>query len=162
MPASRLGFDSVLSRQTSFLGRIRENLQSVWTLPRAALALPGSADGLPIHLLDERRAGRNARAQFGSIGAHAIICGGLVLAVWHPAATHLAKRPATGLEPFQSVEFAAPKWMREAAIDSAGKRGTGGDRNPLPPTAGELAPASKIVLSPPRLPDGRLHPLALQ
>jgi hypothetical protein len=162
MPATRLAFASVLSRQTSFLRRIGENLQSVWLLPRVALALPRSADSLPIHLLDERRAGRNARAQFGSIGAHAIICGGLILAVWHPAATHLAKRPATGLEPFQSVEFAAPKWMREAAVDSAGKRGTGGDRNPLPPTAGELAPSSKIVLSPPRLPDGRPHTLAVQ
>src|SRR6266700_3883104 len=110
MPATRLGFDSVLSRRTSFLRRIRENLQSVWTLPRVALAVPRSADGLPIHLLDERSAGRQARAQFGSVGAHAIICGGLILAVWHPApaATNLAKRSATGLEPFQSVEFAAP------------------------------------------------------
>jgi len=161
MPATRLGFDSVLSRQTSFLKRIRENLQSVWTLPRVALAVPRSADG-PIHLLHERRAVRHARAQFGSIGAHAIIGGGLILGVWHPAATNLAKRSATGLEPFQSVEFAAPKWMREAAVDSAGKRGTGGDRNPLPPTAGELAPPAKIVLSPPRLPDGRPHPLAVQ
>ena len=162
MPASRLGFDSVLSRQTSCLRRIRENLQSVWTRPRVALAVPRSADGLPIHLLDERRAGRNARAQFGSIGAHAIICGGLILAVWHPAATNLAKRSAAGVETYQSVEFAAPKWMREAAVDSAGKLGTGGDRNPLPPTAGEFAPPSKIVLSPPRLPDGRPHPLAVQ
>ena len=91
MPATRLAIDSVLSRKTSFLRRIRENLQSVWTLPHVALAEPRSADGLPIHLLDERRAGRNARAQFGSIGAHAIVCGGLLLAVWHPAATNLAK-----------------------------------------------------------------------
>ena len=141
MPASRLGFDSVLSRRTSFLRRIRENLQSVWTLPHVALAEPRSADGLPIHLLDERRAGRNARAQFGSIGAHAIIGGGLILAVWHPGATNLAKRPATGLAPFQPVEFAEPKWMREASVDSAGKRGTGGDRKPLPPTAGDCMPA---------------------
>ena len=162
MPGICLGFEPVLSRKTSFLRRIRENLQSVWTLPSVALAVPRWADALPIHLLDERRTGRNAKAQFGSIGAHAIICGGLILAVWHPAATHLAKRPATGLEPFEAVEFAAPKWMREAAVDSAGKRGTGGDRNPLPPTTGELAPSSKIVLSPPRLPDGRLHLLAVQ
>ncbi|HEV8132454.1 MAG TPA: energy transducer TonB [Acidobacteriota bacterium] len=162
MPATRLGFDSVLSRRTSFLRRIRENSQSVWTLPRVALAVPRSADGLPIHLLDERRAGRNAKAQFGSIGACAVICGGLILAVWHPVATNLAKRPATGLAPFQPVEFAAPKWMREASVDSAGKRGTGGDGNPLPPTAGEWAPPSKIVFSPPRLPDGRLHPLTVQ
>jgi TonB family protein len=94
MPATRLGLDSVLSRQTSFLRRIRENLQSVWTLPRVALA--------------------------------------------------------------------APKWLREAAVDSAGKRGSGGDRNPLPPTAGELAPPSKIVFASPRLPDDRPHPLGLQ
>lgn len=162
MPATRLGFDSVLSRQTSFLRRIRENLQSVWTLPRIALAVTRSADGLPIHLLEERRSGRNTRAQFGSIGVHAVICGGLMLAAWHPAAMDLVKRSATGLEPFQSMEFAAPKWMREAAVDSSGKHGTGGDRNPLAPTAGELAPPSKIVLSPPRLPDGRPHPLAMQ
>src|SRR5207245_10690405 len=106
MPASRLGFDSVLSRQTSCLRRIRENLQSVWTLPRVALAVPRSADGLPIHLLDERRAGRNAKAQFGSIGAHAVICGGLIVAVCRPAATNLAKRPATGFGPVQQMQFA--------------------------------------------------------
>jgi len=115
MPATCLGFDSVLSRQTSFLKRIRENLQSVLTLPRVALAVPRSAAGLPIHLLDESRTVRNAKAQFGSIGLHAIVCAGLILAVWHRAATHLAKRPATGLGPFQLVAFAAPKWMREAA-----------------------------------------------
>jgi hypothetical protein len=39
MPATRPGFDSVLSRQPSFLRRIRENLQSVWTLPRVVLAV---------------------------------------------------------------------------------------------------------------------------
>jgi ADP-ribose pyrophosphatase YjhB (NUDIX family) len=50
MPATRLGFDSVLSRQTSFLRRIRENLQSVWTLPGGALAVPRSAAGLLIQL----------------------------------------------------------------------------------------------------------------
>jgi hypothetical protein len=64
MPATRLGFDSVL-RQTSLLWRIRENLQSVWTLPRVALAAPRPADGVPIQLLDERRARRNPRAQLG-------------------------------------------------------------------------------------------------
>jgi protein TonB len=161
MPATRLGLDSVLSRQTSFLRRIRENLQSVWTLPRVALAASHPADGVPIHLLDERRARRNPRAQLGSIGAHAVICGAAILAVWHPA-TNPARRLTTGLEPFRSVEFAAPKWLREAAVDSAGKRGSGGDRNPLPPTAGELAPPSKIVFASPRLPDDRPHPLGLQ
>src|SRR5437016_9475799 len=110
MPATRLGFDSVL-RQTSLLWRIRENLQSVWTLPRVALAAPRPADGVHIHLLDERRARRNPRAQLGSIGAHAVICGALLLAMWHPA-TNPAKRPVTGFELFRSVEFAAPKWLR--------------------------------------------------
>jgi len=45
---------------------------------------------------------------------------------------------------------------------SLGKDGSGGEHNPLPPTSGELAPLSGIVLAPPRLPDGRPHPLAVQ
>jgi hypothetical protein len=47
MPATRLGFDSVLSRQTSFLRRIRENLQSVWALPDIVGCAPFG--GWPAH-----------------------------------------------------------------------------------------------------------------
>ena len=50
-----LGFDSNLSSQSSLLMRIRENLLSVWTLPRVVLAATHAANGAPIHLLDDHR-----------------------------------------------------------------------------------------------------------
>jgi periplasmic protein TonB len=161
MPVPSLQFDSALSRQSSFLNRIRENLESVLTLPRVAMAASHAASYTPIHLLDERRDNASFSAQAGSTCVHTLIFVGLIYLVAHPL---VKTKPGVVREsvPVGPVEFATPKWLREAARDSVGKRGGGGDFNPLPPTAGELAPPSKIVLAPPRLPDGRPHPLAVQ
>jgi periplasmic protein TonB len=155
-----LGFDSNLSSQSSLLKRIRENLLSVWTLPRVVLAARHAANGAPIHLLEDRRRKPTLTAQAGSTCLHALIFAALVYSMTHPLVT---ARPGSKTESFPvgSLNFSAPKWMREAAMDSPGRRGNGGDLNPLPPTAGELAPPSRLVFAPPRLPDGRPHPLSV-
>jgi protein TonB len=157
MPASGWGFESALSRHSSLLKRIRENFESVWKLPRVALA----ANSAPIHLLDVRSEKATIGAQASSTFVHALI----VALVIYLMAHHLDKpRTVTAAEavPVASMKFATPKWLRDAANDSLGKKGGGGELNPLPPTAGELAPHSPVVLAPPRLPDGRPHPLPIQ
>ncbi len=158
MRGPALGFDANLSRQPAFWKRIRENLQSLWTLPRVALAATCAANGTPIHLLDDRREKTSLTAQACSTCLHVLVFVALAYAMTHPL---VATKPGTKPEsfPLGSLNFAAPKWMREAAMGSVGKQGSGGDLNPLPPTAGELAPPSKLVFAPPRLPDGKPHPL---
>jgi len=153
-----LGFGSSLSRQPSFWKRVRENLLSLWTLPRVALGAKHAANGVPLHLLDDRREKASLTAQAGSTCLHILIFVAVAYAITHPL---VRIKPGTVHEfvPVGPVDFSAPKWMREAAADSLGKRGSGGDLNSLPPTAGELAPPSRLVLAPPRLPDGKPHPL---
>jgi TonB family protein len=147
-----------LPRQPAFWQRIHENLLSVWTQPSVALTAAHAANAAPFHLLDDRYEKASLTAQVGSTCLHVLIFGVLVYAMMHPVTE---TRPGTKPRSFSvdSLNFSTPKWMRAAAVDSLGKRGSGGDLNPLPPTAGELAPPSKIVLAPPRLPDGKPHPL---
>ncbi len=155
-----LGFDSNLSSQSSLLKRIHENLLSVWTLPRVVLAAAHAANGAPIHLLDNRREKASLTAQAGSTFLHILIFAAFLYGMAHPlVATKLGTKPES--VPVDSLSFSEPNWMREAAMDSLGKRGGGGDQNPLPPTGGEFAPPSKLVFAPPRLPDGRPHPLSV-
>jgi len=153
-----LRFDANSSRQPAFWQRIHENLLSVWTLPSVALTAAHAANGAPIHLLDDRYEKASLTAQAGSTCLHVLIFGVSVYAMMHPLTeTRLGTKPSSFS--VDSLNFSPPKWMRDTAEDSLSKRGSGGDLNPLPPTAGELAPPSKIVLAPPRLPDGKPHPL---
>jgi TonB family protein len=146
------------SRQPAFCTRIRENLLSLCTLPRVDFAPRQRANGAPIHLLEPHRQKASLSAQASSTCVHLLIFAALVYAMAHPlVSTKLDGRRRS--MPVGPLEFNAPRWMREAAMASRGRTGTGGDLNPLPPTAGELAPRAKLVLAPPRLPDGRPHPL---
>ena len=161
MPVPGPQFDFALIRRSSFLKRIRENLDSSLRLRSVAMAAGHAANCAPIHILDQRRDKARFSAQAGSTCIHALVFFGLIYLVAHPP---IKTKPGPLREPTSvgALEFAAPKWLRGAARDSAGKSGGGGDHHPLPPTAGELAPRAKIVLAPPRLPDGRVHPLAVQ
>ena len=153
-----LGCSSNLSRQPAFWKRIHENLLSLWTLPRVALTATHAANAAPLHLLDDRREKASLTAQAGSTCLHVLIFVALAYAMTHPL-VQTKSSSVNEFVPVGPVDFSAPKWMREAVVDSLGKRGSGGDLNPLPPTAGELAPPSRLVLAPPRLPDGKPHPL---
>jgi hypothetical protein len=139
MPEPALRLDANSSDQPAFWKRIHENILSLWTMPRVAFSSSSTADGLAIHLLDHHRENAGLRAQAGSTGLHVFVFAALVFAIAHPLVK--PKRTASGETiPVGPIEFSAPKWMREAAEASLGKRGVGGDLNPLPPTAGELAP----------------------
>ena len=158
MRGPALHFDANLPCQPAFCRRICENLLCLSSLPRVALAARYVANGAPIHLLHHRREKASLTAQACSTGLHVLIFMALAYAMTHPL---IPIKPGTVHEfvPVGPVDFSAPKWMRQAAMDSLGKRGSGGDLNPLPPTAGELAPPSKLVFASPKLPDGKPHAL---
>ena len=51
------------------------------------------------------------------------------------------------------------QWLQNSNTGHLDLRGDSGGNNPLPPTAGELPPPSRIALLPPHLPDGAEHAL---
>jgi periplasmic protein TonB len=156
MPDPARGFAFITSRQSSYLNRIRENLESVWKLPIAPLP----AGQVPIHLLQLRRESGYSKAQLGSTCLHALVFGLLIFGVLRPPQKEppdgLKKRPAV-----DSFRYLEPNWLRQANDGLLGKRGNSGGRDPLPPSAGELPPPSRMALLPPHLPDGRQHVLAV-
>jgi len=89
-----------------------------------------------------------------------LACTGFVALAY--AMTHPLVATKPGRNPNHSrlfLEFCSAQVDARSCHGSVGKQGSGGDLNPLPPTAGELAPPSKLVFAPPRLPDGKPHPL---
>jgi TonB family protein len=153
-----LGFDSSLSSPSSLLKRIRENLLSVWTLPHVVLAGRHAANGALIHLLEEHRQRTRLTGQAGSMFLHGIICAVLIYAAFHPInKTNLNElRDSFRVRRFY---YTPPMQTATGEAPSLGKAGSGGDHNPLPPTAGEFARLSRISFGPPRLPDDKLHAL---
>ena len=127
MPATGPGFDSILSQRTSLFKRIRENLTSVWSLPRVVLAAAGSANAAPVHLLDARSEKTNLRAQAGSTCLHALLFAGLIYAMAHPKPESLT---------LERLPYSAPRPAKTQEMASLGKDGSGGEQNPLPPTSG--------------------------
>ncbi len=156
MPDPARGFEFIESRQSSFLKRIRENLESVWKLRLAPLP----AGQAPIHLLDDRREWAYSKAQMVSTCLHALVFGLLIFGVLRPPQIdptgELHKRSA-----FSPLEFRSPSWLRQTEAASLGKAGSSGGHDALPPTAGELLPTSRMALLPPHLPDGQQHTLAV-
>jgi len=160
MPEPVFGLKSSLSQHSFFLRRVLENLKSVWKMPRVSLRSPLSASGAPIHLLED---GPNAdfAAQLSSTGVHVLLIVGLILVLTHPRVT---QEPPNGRESgvFKRLIYPAPMPTHADATGSLGTSGNSGGHDVLPPTAGEPAPLSRIVLAPPRLPDGRQHVLEVQ
>jgi len=148
-----LGLKASLLNGGSFLKRIHENLPSVWRLPCAPLPSAGA----PIHLLDEQRARTAPAAHVGSVMVHGVLFA-LILALTLGAPKRREIDLFTVL-PSRSVEYWSNPASHAIGPDGGGRAGGGGNHNSLLPTAGELAPPSRIQLAPPRLPDGRIHPL---
>jgi len=129
-------------------------------MPHAALAAPQTVNAARIHLLDERRDRTRLTGQAGSTLLHGMICAILIYAAFHP----INKANLNSLQnsfPLRKLQYTPPMQTITAEISSLGKAGGGGDHNPLPPTAGELARLSRIAFPPPRLPDDKLHALSV-
>lgn len=154
MPRPGPRLHSALSAKSSLLLRVVGNLESVWTLPHVAEA----AHRAPIHLLETREVHATTAAQLGSAGAHAVFIAALVFVMLHPPAAR-QRDPHSEMAPIPTLQYVGPKWTPAAEEKPGGKSGNSGDHSPIPPTAGEPAPLSRLNLASPRLPDGRQHPL---
>jgi len=157
MLAPGLRFESGISQQSSLLKRIPENLESVWRLPRVALPVDSSGIFHPNANTEKV----SFAAQAGSTLMHAVLVAIILFLLAHPI-IRLQKSITPKLFPIESLQFSPPKAMPSDTISSLGMAGSGGGHNPLPPTAGNLAPFSNLVLAPPKLPDDKLHPLTVQ
>src|SRR5260221_4836790 len=157
MPEPVFGLKSSLSQQSSFLRRVLEHFESIWKMPRVSLRSPLSANGAPIHLLEDRP-NSDIAAQLSSTGIHVLLFVGLILVLTHVRVT---QEPPNGRESgvFKRLLYPTPTQAHADATGSLGTSGNSGGHDVLAPTAGEPVPLSRIVLAPPRLPDGRQHVL---
>jgi protein TonB len=152
--------NSTPSGQTSFVNRIRENFTHLLSMPRVALAAPHAVNAAPIHLLDERHGRTRLTGQAGSTLLHGVIFAILIYGAFRP----IDKANLNSLQnsfPLRKLHYAPAMQTITAEISWLGKAGAGGEHNPLPPAAGELAHMSRIAFAPPRLPDDKLHVLSV-
>lgn len=144
------------SGQSLLAERILENFKAVWNERQTAFSTAADT-AVPFHLL--RFDARGRTGQLGSTGMHLLLCTAVVLVAFHP------KKPPTqsigSAQIFPEIRYSEPAWLKTALKPSLGREGGGGDRNPLPPTAGELAPHARFQFMTPRLPDEKQHPLAV-
>jgi TonB family protein len=157
MLAPGLRFESAISQQSSLLRRIRENLESVWHLAR--IALPSNASGIFHAGSDTEKI--SVGAQAGSTLVHAVFVAVVIFLLAHPL-IKLQKSTVPKLFPIERLQYDPPTDRRGDQIASQGRKGSGGDHNAVPPTVGNLAPFSSLVLAPPKLPIDKLHLLPVQ
>ena len=130
----------------SWLNRVRENLGQL-ILP--SHFKPSSANGAPIHLLKFDKSLRPARAQGASLLTHAAIFAAilfLVSRVEPPPMPHPTKG-STSL-----TRYSFPVIRTTARANPSNGNGSGGDRNPVPATSGNLPPHSSVQVVRPTLP----------
>lgn len=147
-PVGRFSFGA--NQSGPWLRRVRENARLLMLIHRAR---PSSANGAPIHLL-QNKSGSARRAQSISFLLHMTLALSILLAVVflrsYPPPHPWLRGPV--------LEFPLHAIPNFASV-SAGRDGGGGNLNPVPATRGNLAPFSRVQLLPPRLPDGQQHSL---
>ena len=157
MPQPTLGLQSLLPDQSRLITRIRENLESVWMLPRVRVLTSGA----PIHLLDERPRSGDTTGKAGSTMLHVLLIGGLVFLARHPHGGDKLQNPP-GFSPNRGIEYIAPRLTPTTETGASGKLGSSGGHDSLPPTSGQLLPVSRMVFAAPRVPDDRSHILQVR
>jgi periplasmic protein TonB len=137
---------SVSSSRDSWIGRVIENFQQVFTPTRI---FPSSANGAPIHLLTRRRNSVASRSRTISLLAHVLLISGLVF-------VHIQSGPprprgtGAGTPPRGPFTlFPAPD-LSHFGQPSLGVKSGGGEHDPRPARHGFLAPGSSMPILPPR------------
>jgi protein TonB len=140
------------SNEDSWFSRVKDNAQAFFDLRRAAT--PGGAGAFD--LLEERLEPRTKRRQAASALVHALVIGALLLMGGHVV---------DKLPPAQEIWGKGKPlvhWKPEVparAEKAGGTNGSGGHLGELPPSAGDFAPRSNVVVIHPRLPDHQEHAL---
>jgi periplasmic protein TonB len=147
MPDPRFSITSQTSSE-SWLSRVRTNAQQI--AQRTGLSL-SSANGAPLHLVEIRVRSRLGRAQYASMFTHAAIISALAIWAVHPPAQKPARTP-TGISSHQLTPL-SPELLRHLFDpELSSGSGSGGNRDPLPATSGQLPTLSSIQLLKPSLP----------
>jgi protein TonB len=133
----------------SWWNRVRENLGQL-LIPSHFKA--SSANGAPIHLLKFDKSMRPARAQGASLLTHAALFAAILFLV-----TGAPPRPMpqllTGSTSLTRYQF--PVIRTTAGANPSSGDGSGGNRNPVPATNGNLPPHSSVQIVRPTLPENQ-------
>ena len=137
------------SSADSWLNRVRENLRQL-LIPSQFKA--SSANGAPIHLLKFDKSLRPARAQGASLLTHVAVFAAilfLLTRVEPPPVPH-SKNGSTSLTPFPF-----PVIRTTAGANPSSGDGSGGNRNAIPATNGNLPLHSSVQIVRPTLPESQ-------
>jgi protein TonB len=133
----------------SWLNRVRENLGQL-LIP--SHFNPSSANGAPIHLLKLDKSLRPARAQGASVITHAAIFAAILFLASRVQTPPLPP-PIKGSTPLTQYRF--PVIRTTSSANPSSGDGSGGDRNPIPATSGDLPPRSSVQIVRPTLPQNQ-------
>src|SRR5262249_9759915 len=143
--------------EENWLGRVWQNARAFFELrgaPALAHCGPGAFD-----LLDVRPEPGTRRRQAASVLLHAVVIGALLM-----VGKQVVRIPAK--PPGIFVDGGIGKyWRPEVSVRAdkpGGKEGSGGKDGLLPPTAGDYARLSRMVLLHPRVPDQQEHLLPVE
>jgi periplasmic protein TonB len=137
------------STTESWLNRVRENLGQL-LIP--SHFKPSAANGAPIHLLKLDKSLRPARAQGASFITHAAIFAAILFLVSRVQTPPLPP-PIKGSTPLARYTF--PIIRTTTGANPSSGDGSGGDRNPVPATSGNLPPRSSVQIVRPTLPQNQ-------
>lgn len=137
-PRPRLPNDSLLKRLSEAL------------TPRRMQA----TEGATLHFEAIDLSARGGQSRIFSVLAHAALLGGIFLLFNLGPHTPTPKRGVDGEQLVPPIFVPATEFLK-SLMPSEGIAGNGGEHDFRPPTAGELAPFSKMPLAPPRIPQNR-------
>jgi Gram-negative bacterial TonB protein C-terminal len=137
------------SSADSWLNRVRENLSQL-LIPSQFKA--SSANGAPIHLLKFDKSLRPARAQGASLLTHVAVFAAILFLLTRvePPPVPPSKNGSTSLTPFPF-----PVIRTTAGANPSSGDGSGGNRNAIPATSGDLPPHSSVQIVRPTLPESQ-------
>jgi protein TonB len=144
-------FRPLSSRQglpNNLITRIRANFREALRPVRWKMT---SANGAPLHLLHLQGSPRAGRAQGVSFLTHAGVIALLTILALHPGKPTGA-RPQDEKSIFEPLKFPTSLFARETGPRPDEGAGSGGNRVPIPTTAGNLLPVSSIQIVRPSLP----------
>jgi len=151
-PLSR-DFSALHQNQDSWIHRVRENFRQ---LLEPAGIFPSSANGAPIHLLQQGKSARAGQAQSVSALAHTIVILALGLVAVRVPRQSPAPIPLSGNEP-GIIQVPANLFRNLLGQNPHGGTSSGQGHDQLPPTIGNPVPISSIQFLKPTIPQNE-HP----
>jgi periplasmic protein TonB len=143
------------SNEDSWLNRVKDNARAFFDLRK--VAIPGGAGAFD--LLEERPEPGTRQRQASSLLLHVVVIG--ILLLLSREVVHRVPKVGEILRDPGPYFYSPPEVVRRAEKPGSGN-GSGGHNGPLPPTAGQFAARSQVVLLHPRVPDEQPHVLPVE